>query len=292
MEMATDRTEKLIKIVELVNTSEISSIKQIVTEILRLINDDESCAKDLKDLIEKDPPLCAKLLKRANSAYYGYPRTICDIQEAIVCMGFDAVRELSLNQKVCDLFARQDCLNGYSRVSLWKNSLAVAICCKMIFRRELQLRGDNIYVAGLLHNLGIIVEDQFFQEQFKQALALLVEDEKNLHFHETELMLVNHAEIGWAIAVNWNFPEELSTAIKLHHQPDLVEEEFKKFVYTVFVADYACQKEQIGYADAPHRDVTMFHKCLQELNIKEKAIEIIVEEVKIEIKKMEEMENL
>ena len=126
--MAENRTEKLMEIVDLVNNSGISSIKEVIGEILGTIRDASTSAKDLKDLIEKDPPLCAKLLKRANSAYYGYPRTISDIQEAIVCLGFDSVWELALNQKACDLFAKEEVFEGFSRWSLWGWEAGASSC--------------------------------------------------------------------------------------------------------------------------------------------------------------------
>ena len=282
--------EKIQFILEMVNRSEISSIKQVVQEILNIIKDESSSAKNLKEVIEKDPPLCAQLLKRANSAYYGYPRTISDIQEAVICIGFDAVLELALFQKVCDLFMNEELIDGYSRQSIWKHSNAVAVCCKLIYRREFRERGGDIYVAGLLHDIGIIVEDQFFQWEFKQILDKSGQEETNLYLVERELLLVNHADIGQGIAVNWDFPDELINAIGLHHEPNLVEDEFKKAVLTVYIADYICQRENIGYADAPFRDINLFHKCLSELGIKEKAIDIIVEELKEEIRKMEQME--
>ena len=139
--------ETLKLILDLVNKSDISSIKQIVSDILRVIRDEDSSAKDLKDIIERDPPLCARLLKLANSAHYGYAKTISDIQEAIVCIGFDAVKELALNQKVCELFKQENTRHGYSRWQLWQHSSAVAVTSKLIYRREFRERGDDIYVC-------------------------------------------------------------------------------------------------------------------------------------------------
>ncbi|MBN2290091.1 MAG: HDOD domain-containing protein [Candidatus Glassbacteria bacterium] len=286
--MNTYGEQRIREIVELVNRSEISSIKKTVKEILQLIMDENSSAKDLKDIIERDPPLCSRLLKRANSASYGYPKTIGDIQEAIVCIGFDAVKELALSQKVCELFKKDDIVNGYSRKGLWKHCSAVAICSKMIYRREFGEHGDKIYVAGLLHDLGIIVEDQFFQWHFEQALEKACLENTNLSLVEKEFLLVDHTEIGRAIAEDWDFPEELGAALGFHHQPDLAPEDFERNVLTVFVADYICQREKIGYGDAPYTDEALFRSCLVELDVREKALGIILEELKEEIHKLEQ----
>lgn len=215
--MGNSENELIELIIKLVNKSDISSIKQVVTEILRIIKDESSSARDLRNIVEKDPPLCANVLKLANSAQYGYPKSISDIQEAIICIGFDAVRELALNQKVCELFMKEDTIHGYSRLSLWKHCSAVALCCKMIYRREFRERGDNIYVAGLLHDLGIIVEDQFFREMFEQALKKSAQEEINLYTAEKATLKIDHAAISRAVADDWDFPDELVHAMGFHH---------------------------------------------------------------------------
>ena len=287
--MDSNEKELIELTIKLVNKSNISSIKQVVTEILKIIKDESSSAKDLKRIVEKDPPLCAKVLQLANSAQYGYPKSISDIQEAIICIGFDAVKELALNQKICELFMKEDTIHGYSRLSLWKHCSAVALCCKMIYRREFRERGDDIYVAGLLHDLGIIVEDQFYREMFEQALKMSVQEQINLYAAEKATLKIDHAAIARAIADDWDFPDELTHALGLHHEPLEVEAEFERIVYTVYVANSICQKEKIGYSDAPHVDIKLLGKCMSSLGIKSKATDIIAEELKQEIRKLDQL---
>ncbi len=291
MELNQGSQEVLSLIIDLVNKSDISSIKQIVADILEVIRDEDSSAKDLKDIIERDPPLCARLLKLANSAHYGYAKTISDIQEAIVCIGFDAVKELALNQKVCELFKLENVRYGYSRWKVWKHSSAVAVASKLIYRREFRERGDDIYVAGLLHDIGIIVEDQFFPELFDSSLAIVAEGERNLPDVELEILKINHAMVGQAISEDWGFPDELIQAIGYHHNPADAQKEYQQFVYTVYVANYICQRDKIGYVEVNKRDVSGFHKCLDALKISERSLGIIMEDVRAELKKLEELES-
>jgi putative nucleotidyltransferase with HDIG domain len=286
-----DSQEVLSLIIDLVNKSDISSIKQIVSEILEVIRDEDSSAKDLKDIIERDPPLCARLLKLANSAHYGYAKTISDIQEAIVCIGFDAVKELALNQKVCELFKQENVRNGFSRWQLWKHSSAVAVASKLIYRREFRERGDDIYVAGLLHDIGIIVEDQFFTELFNTSLEIMAEGERNLIDVELDILKTNHAMVGQAISEDWGFPDELIQAIGNHHDPVDAPQEYQRFVYTVYIANYICQRDKIGYVEINKRDVDKFHKCLAALKIGEKSLDLIMEDVRVELKKLDELES-
>ena len=288
MDATNEKKNKINKIVEIVNYSEISSIKQTVTQIIETINDPDSSAKDLKNIIEIDPPLTAKLLKLANSSLYGYPKTISAIQEAIVCIGFDEVKELALSQKVCELFKKDDYIYGYSRISLWKHSVAVAICSKLIYRREFREHGENIYVAGLLHDIGIIVLDQFFHTDFVEILKKSRTEKNNLANIEFPLFGFNHIDIGQALAENWVFPHEIVKAIANHHNPENVGEEFDKISDTIYIANCAIQDKNIGYCDAPYKNMTLFQKSLMKLKIKEKAIGFILKETEKELEKMEE----
>lgn len=278
---------ELNRLIVLVNNSEISSIKQTVTKIIAIINDPDSSAMDLKGIIEIDPPLSAKLLKLSNSAFYGCPKTISEIQDAIVCIGFDAVKELALSQKVCELFARDEYFDGYSRGLLWKHSLAVALCSKLIYRREFREHGENMYIAGLLHDIGIIVLDQFRQEYLKTVMRKAHQDKNNLAVVETEVTGLTHADIGMAIARNWEFPDELVLAIGNHHNPEAIENGISKVILTIFITDFGCQLRRIGYGDAPYVNKLLFQKCLMKLNIKEKALDLILDEVEKEISDME-----
>jgi len=288
MEQNQDKKEKLDNLVKLVNDSEISSIKGIVSNIIKTINDPSSTAKDLKEIIQIDPPLTAKILKLANSAYYTTRSKISEIEHAVIWVGYDAVKELALNQKVCEIFNKDESIEGYSRYLLWKNSIGVALLGKMIYRREFGEKGEDIYAAGLLHNIGIIAEDQFLQSEFKNTLKAAKSRKKNLNSAENETLGFEHPEVGLAIANDWKFPEELVTCIGYHHNPVAVEEAYlKRKVYTLYIADYLCQENHIGYCDAPQPDEELFVNCRKALKLERYALQLIVDDMKKEIKQME-----
>lgn len=287
MNTVTEEMKKVDEIIEMVNNSEISSIKHTIIRIINAINDPDSSAKDLRNIIETDPPLSSKLLKLANSALYGYPKTINEIQEAIVCIGFDTVRELALSQKVCELFKKDVDINGYSRKSLWKHSVAVALCGKLIFRREFKERGENIYAVGLLHDIGIIILDQFLHEIFVDILEISRSQDNNLFNVESAALNYNHTDIGKALAEDWDFPDEMVNAIAYHHEPDYAGDEYVKISSVIFIADCIVQKCNIGFCETPNGDNPLFQRCLTKLNIKDKAIELITKELREEISKME-----
>ncbi len=290
MNQNEERNEKLDKIVELANESEVSSIKSIVRGIIDIINNPKSGAKDLTELIKIDPPLTAKVLKVANSAYYAFREKISDIKKAIIWIGFDALKELALNQKVCEIFEKDESIEGYSRVLLWKHSFAVALLSKMIYRKEFGERGENIYAAGLLHDIGIIVEDQFLQDDFKLILRKLTKEKMNLPKAEYDVFGYNHAEVGMKLTELWSFPLEIVMTIGHHHNPLEAPQKYSKMALTLYVSDYLCQKNSIGYRDTPFPDKAVFHDCIKELTLQPIAINLIVNEMKQEIEEIKNRE--
>ena len=280
-----EKNKRLAEVVALVNNSQLSSIKAIVSGIINIINDPKSTVKDLKDIIELDPPLTARLLARANSAYYGSPKKISEIEQAVIWIGFDALKELALSQKVCEIFDKDEFIHGYSRASLWKHSIAVALLGKMVYRRKFRQMGESAYIAGLLHDIGIIVEDQFLQEDFKNILLKSKDEEKNLSKAEDEVLGYNHAEVGKALMDDWGLPQELVIAIGHHNYPN-VDNEFSRITSTIFIAEYVCQ--EIGYCDVPFTDERFFNKHLKDLDVETHALELIVKAVKNEISEMED----
>ena len=288
MERMDTKHNKLNRIVKLVNDSEISSIKSVVTGIVKIINDPDSSAKDLKDLIEVDPPLSAKLLKVANSAYYSRGNNITEIMQAVIWIGYDALKELALSQKVCVIFNNDNLIEGYSRTSLWKHSIAVAILAKMIYRREFGERGEDVYAAGLLHDIGIIAEDQFLQRQFLSVLKRLNGNTTNLSDAESEIFGYDHTDVGKAIVSDWNLPSKLVMSLGYHHAPFDAEQEFLTMALTLYVADCLCQEHEIGFCGTPVRDKDLLQKCIEHMDVKPYALELIMDDTKQEISRLED----
>ena len=273
-------------IIDKVNQSEVASIKSVVSGIIRVINDPKSTANDLIEVVEVDPPLMGKVLKVANSAYYSPVNKIGDLKHALVWIGLDTLKELALSQKVYDIFEGTKSINGYSRNGLWKHCVAVAKLSKMIFRKEFGEKGTNAYVAGLLHDIGIIVEDHFMSDEFKIIIGRASAEEKNLPVLEKEVFGFNHAEIGMTLTKSWGLPQELSVAIGYHHKPLLVEPSATRLTSTIYVSEILSQKCNTNYSDIAFGDDQLYTKCISTLGIDPNALNLILEDVRKELAAM------
>lgn len=290
------KEERVKRLVELAAGSDLASIGELVNKILNTIRNPASSAGELKQLIEVDPPLCAKVLSRANSAYYGFKREVSSIQDAIVFIGYNAVNELCLSMKVGKLFESERSIAFYSRKALWAHSLASAVCAKLIYRRELGERGDNIYSAALLHDLGVMVEEQFATDDFRKALKIC-DGKSSFVLAENEVFGFAHPEVAEALASQWNLPAWMGAAMRRHHDPDLTPvlfgEEAKKAGKVIFVADIACKLNGYGWEAMPSKgDLERWGICLESLGIKPLAMDIIVEDVKAEMERLKEAGDL
>jgi len=227
-------------------------------------------------LVEIDPSLCLKVLKMANSAYYAPKKRVSNISQAIINIGFNNVKELALNQKVCEIFSKKERIGGYSRPLLWKHSISMALLGKMIYRKEFGKKGQDVYAAGLLHDVGIIVEDQFLHDNFRLILKRAVFAEENLSQAERSVLGYTHADIGSALAADWNFPTSLRMAMGFHHKPSKAKPAFTRIASTLFIAEYLSAEQGIGFPDAPFISSAAFQKHVTKLGLTTQGLDLIV----------------
>jgi len=281
-------SKSLEELLLLVNKSNLSSLKTTLVKLIEVIHNPDSSVTDLKNLIEIDPPLSANVLRRANSALYGMRRGVASIMDAIIFVGFDAIVELTLNQKFFELSQDNGRKTyGYSRTALWEHCIGVALCGKLLYRREFRKSGGGVYTAGLLHDIGIIVEDKFLHDEFISILATKEKTESDLLSAEREVLGYCHQDIGKMLAENWNFPEELCRVIGMAESSEAGDADPALLMAdTIYVSNCACQLRKVGFSETSRIDVPAYEFRLNRLQIKGRALEIIMDEVEAQIAQM------
>ena len=207
---------------KLAEVREISTLPQVMARIMEIVTDENSCAVDLANEIAKDKSLTAKILKMVNSAYYGFYREIVRVSDAVVVLGFNEIRRLSLAISVLDILGRSK--RNEIRLKLWNHSLACAALSD-ILAKQWRVHDSGAFTAGLLHDIGKAVLDQYFPSMFTAVQASVLK--VSLKAHEAERLLFNfdHADIGCWLCEQWNLPVSLSEAIRYHHRTESAEEE-------------------------------------------------------------------
>ncbi len=278
----------LDELVAELETSELSTIRHVVAGVMSAMANPEAGIQELKEVVEVDPPLTAKVLRLANSAFYARGRTYRTIEEAVIWIGFDAMLRLTLSQKVCELFADGGEFHGYSRRTLWRHSTATALLARLISRREFGIRGETAYVCGLLHDIGIIIVDQFRHDAFLQALKLCAARNLPLADGLREALGLDHAAISAALAQRWNWPAEITAAIGGLRDPLAAPRPHARLTRVLCVANRSCHDNRLGYglpAAGPADEV--WDRCLQELEVRPLALELMHADLNGEIASLE-----
>ncbi len=268
------------------NRSSISSLGGIVSKITEITRNINASANDLQQVVEVDPPLCAKLLRRTNSAVYALKKEVNSIQHAIVMLGFSEVKELALSLKVGSVFDKGIKLANYDRKELWKFSLATAMTAKRLMQMEFKQNGDEIYTIALLHDIGSIVLDEFATEQYTRVLEFGATNPNEQWKIEKKMFGFDHTKLASDLIESWQLPSDFSFAVKFHHRPYAADLNESNLPLILFVVDYICHNTGPQIL-LPNKNAEQLERALTDLNLDEMAVEIIAEEVWEEIYKME-----
>ncbi|CUT00351.1 HDOD domain-containing protein [Candidatus Chrysopegis kryptomonas] len=223
----------------------------VAMEVVRLVDNPKTSAAKLGEVISQDQALAAKVLKVANSPFYGFPKQISTINFAIVVLGFETLKEIVLSVSLASsLVNKLD--KDFDLEKFWKHSLLVGLMTKHL-AKDLNYRvSGEAFIAGLLHDVGILVVAQYFKKEFQQIIQ--IGKRREFTFEQIERRFLDnstHYEIGSLLAEKWNFPDQLVEAIAFHHQPHLAPKN-PQLPSLVYLAEYVCFKlglENIEYAD-------------------------------------------
>ena len=259
---------------------DLPTLPRTVLKITELVNNPRSSARDLARIITDDQVLTARLLKLVNSSFYGFPQRISTVTGAIVLLGFDAIRNLLLTTSVFDIFANNQEADRLNQEKYWDHSIGCAVGAKVIGNALRHDKIEELFVSGLLHDIGKIVEMMFLPKEFSKLTAYTHRKQVLIRVAEEKLLGYTHAEIGEWLAQRWNLPPKLVSIIAHHHQPSTAGQ-FTLEAAIIHFADILCRALNIGFGGddkIPQLDAFAWDA----LKIKTQAIEPIMQEIKKE----------
>jgi len=218
---------------------EISTLPHVALQVMEVANDPDSGALEMRDIMESDPALTARVLRYVNSSAMGLRQRITNLQYAIAYLGAKQIRNLAMAAAVSDLFKADDSTGAYDRKALWRHLVSVGICTRVLALQLSMTDFEDLFLAGLLHDLGIILEDQYAHKPFQQMMAVAGEDVPFVQL-EREYLGFDHTELGEKVAESWRFPDMVRSAIRRHHSSASYTGEHLTGVRCVEVANMIC----------------------------------------------------
>ena len=209
------------QLLELFNDSK--TLPHVALRLSRLFSDEGGRIQEFEGLIRMDPVLVSRLLRMVNSPYYGVREKITSISRAIVFIGMKNLRNLVVMEGLKDAVRENSRNQVFSRKRLWLHCVAVSICSQIIVERIFGQRGEDAFLCGILHDIGLIVEDQTAPELFARTWETAASESMSLPAVEKEIMGTDHCEVGALLAQDWNLPEEIQKGIRKHHAVDEVD---------------------------------------------------------------------
>ncbi len=253
---------------------DLPTLPRTVLRITELVNDPKSSAEDIAGVITDDQVLTARLLKLVNSSFYGFPQRISTVTGAIVLLGFDAIRNLLLTTSVFDLFAGRNRKKKQEQEKFWDHSLGCAVGAKVIGNYLRHDKIEELFVSGLLHDIGKIVEMMFLPDEFAKVVAVINKENILMITAENKVLGYNHAEVGKLLAERWNLPVKLVQVVAHHHQPNGAGS-FTLEAAIVHLADIFCRSLNMGFG-GDNKIPPLDRSAWESLKIKTNAIEPIM----------------
>jgi HD-like signal output (HDOD) protein len=224
--------------------SEVSSLPAVALHIVQLADDPKTGADDLLDAIRGDPALAMRVMRTVNSSYYALEQKVADLKQGITLLGFNEVRNLALTAYVAPLFRESEKHGEYTRDGLWNHMVAVGMVARQIAELIRNVPPQEAYLAGLLHDLGLVLIDQYLHRPFCRIVDLLTE-ENRLCDLEVKLLGFDHAALGKFVSEEWHLPEHLSASIGSHHAPEEYVGPHRNIVYVVALANFFCHLKNV-----------------------------------------------
>jgi HD-like signal output (HDOD) protein len=231
----------------------VPSLPEVVTQVVKLVNDPNSDARQINVIMMKDAAMSAKMLRMVNSVYYSLPEPVNDLEQAIVILGFKTIRSIALSVSVLSMFQQQNA--NFNMKAFWAHSAVSACLCRLIASKARVCDSELGFTIGLLKDLGKVILAENAPEETRTIIA--VAREYRLSFTKAcrEVIDTDDAEIGGWLAERWELDKQLTTAVKEQHK--LAGSSEPKLVSMCLLSEYLCGLKKIrtsGSCDEPVLD--------------------------------------
>lgn len=210
----------------------------VAIEIMNMVDDESSSAAEIETAIQSDPSLLAQVLRVVNSSFYGIPRQVASVKQAVVLLGRNVIKSIAIASTVNRLYRKRRTFDGLNPKDLWLHAISIGCTAREIARQTGEACPDEAFAAGMLHDVGVILEFQIFPKEFEQILRELRDNQVSTYREaEQKCIGTTHEELGASLCRRWNFPQTIEFSAAFHHRPWDAPESVRIMPAIVHVAD-------------------------------------------------------
>lgn len=236
----------------------IPSLPEVVTQVVRLVNDPRTHAEQVHQIMAKDAAMASKILRVVNSPYYGLSHPVHDLDQAIMVLGFKTIRSIALSISVINLFQQQDA--NFNLKNFWTHS-AVMACIGRLMGIKTKLPDPEVgFVLGLIKDIGMLLLVQHAPEELRNIIAVAREFRLGFQAATRKVINTDHAEIGAWLCEKWGMEKEIVDAVRFQNDADKAPN--KRVVSILIFGEYLCSLKKIrtpGQCDEPKLDPNVWH---------------------------------
>ncbi len=234
------------------SVSNLPTLPAVMQKLSAAIRDPKADALLIAGIIKDDPAMMARIIKVVNSAAYSLPSPVQSLQQAISIMGMSALNNIALSTAVFSSCASQQ-KSDFNRNAFWKHCICTGIAANILCARTRQtvktrFQKDTLHLCGLLHDIGKILLDQYFHDEFMEIIARAATRQIPIHQAELEICGTNHAEIGAWLARRWNLSPDVIQAVRWHHDPENADVEHVELLRLCHAANHICNIQDLGFS--------------------------------------------
>ena len=227
------------------DVKDLPPMPKVVLKAQQMMADPDLDVKGVARLIETDQVITIKVLKLANSTYYGLSGKVSSIQHAFVVLGYKTMGQILSIASFSNFMGKSLPGYGFESEDLMRHSLAVALSSKVITEKIGSSLVNEAHTAGLIHDIGKVILDKYILEKKETFKTFLENEQRTFLSAEKKIIGFDHAEIAFEICKKWNIPNAMTQAIKYHHYPSFSQKD--ELSYILHLADYIATKSGGGY---------------------------------------------
>ncbi|GEM_PF-322038 len=256
-----------------------------VTHVLKLADDPKTSPRQIEQVVAKDAGLMAKMLRVANSPVFG-GNNITTISRAVAVLGMNNVRSLAISAAFQSVSNSRSLAQRFDRTAFWRHSLATATAARILGKMRMPECADELYTAGMIHNVGILALDRFLADEYDQVLEIAFDADTPLHEVEQSRLGYDHCEVGTVLCETWGLTGLIKAAVTYHHNPMMDAEHYET---TCVIAAAETLAHQCGLRNqSPHHTAELDITLLDALELPEEQLEAIRNVVSNELARTEQ----